>query len=292
MTVTADAMRTESGDPQVVTGWSGSPEYFQIREYQEFVPEAVVDVLHGRVAGVMFRGMVKPEVCTELAGRFWDSPHRMTRGVEAPGYYMGAYTWEKPTAQYLDDSEKFDEPLLDVLDVKDNPLQAFYQGLSEALGKEGAIVRRSRHEGRKGCRALLRSWHGAGKYALAPHDDNSQLTQPGQTDFEIQRVGDRPVAALNICLENSDGGRLVYWNMQADLESKRRLGVQYTGSAYPMETLEGIEQKWVTVNTGDVYVFNGSHIHAVEPNTDPELRRTSLAGMLGFIDDETVVSWT
>jgi hypothetical protein len=275
-----------------ITGWSGDEDYFVVKEFHEFSPEAVVDVLRGRYAGALFRNMVKPDDCAELARRFWASPARMTRGVEAPGYYLGAYTWEKPTAQYMDDSEKVAAAIDEFLDIPNDPLSVFYGGLSEALAKEGAIVRTSEHEGRKGCRALLRSWHGQGEYALAPHDDNSQLMQPGQVDFEIQKVGDRPVGALNICLENGSGGRLVYWNIQADEESKRRLGVEYTGSPYPIAGLEGIESKWIDVHAGDVYVFNGSHIHAVEPNTDPALRRTTLAGMLAFIDDDTVVTWT
>jgi Phytanoyl-CoA dioxygenase (PhyH). len=50
--------------------------------------------------------------------------------------------------------------------------------------------------------------------------------------------------------------------------------------------------KWIEVNAGDVYVFNGAHVHAVEPNTSPKLRRTTLAGIFGFRDDTTVISWT
>jgi hypothetical protein len=292
MSSTSAAATLDAASIKPVTGWSGDADYFVVREYQAFEPEAVLDVLRGKVAGVIFRGMIKPEDCAELANRFWNNPNRQTRGVEAPGYYMGAYTWQKPTAQYLDETEQIAAALDEYLDVPNNPLATFYGGLADVLAKEGGTVRLAQHEGRQGCRALLRSWHGQGEYALAPHDDNSQLTQPGQADFEIQKVGSRPTGALNICLENGNGGRLAYWNIQADVASKTALGVEYTGSPYPMASLEGFEMKWVEVNAGDVYVFNGNHVHAVEPNTDPSLRRTTLAGMMGFIDDRTVVTWT
>nr|WP_055701162.1 hypothetical protein [Streptomyces silaceus] len=275
-----------------VTGWSGTPDYFTIREYTTFEPRAVVDVLHGRVAGAMFRGMLAPETCRTVAERFWDSPHRRTRGVEAPGYFLGAYHYHKTTRAYLRESAEMAEALSAVVDVPDNPLRRFYGGLADALAPDGVDVRLARHDGAEACRGLLRSWHGQGEYALAPHDDRSQCTEPQQADFEIQRVADRHVVALNMCLENGSGGRLAYWNIQPDEDSKRRLGLHYTGSPYPLESLDGIEMKWLDVDPGDVYVFNGAHVHAVEPNTDPELRRTTLAGIFGFADDTTVVSWT
>ncbi|MEV6766732.1 hypothetical protein AB0N16_40135 [Streptomyces sp. NPDC051105] len=284
---------TESGAVAVpLTGWSGSAEYFTFREYDTYRPEAVVDVLLGKVAGVMFRGMVDPETRKELARRFWASTHRKKRGTEAPGYYLGTYHYHKTTETYLEESEQIAPALDEVLDVPGDPTAVFYGGLAEVLAPQGIEVRRARHGDRQACRGLLRSWHGQGEYALAPHEDLAQCTEPQQADFEIQKVAGRHVAALNICLENGDGGRLAYWNIQPDELSKRRLGLHYTGSPYPLESLAGTELTWIDVNPGDVYVFNGAHVHAVEPNTDPDLRRTTLAGILGFTDDSTVVSWT
>ena len=185
-----------------LTGWSGDEKYFDFHEYQEFVPEAVLDVLEGRVAGVIFRGMVPADVCTNLSQRFWDSPARKTRGVEAPGYYLGAYTWNKPTAQYLDESAEVNPALRELLDVPGNPMKVFYDGLGRVLAERGARVRPSVHDGRESCLALLRSWHGRGTFALAPHDDDSQCSDPQMADFERNGVFGRPVAALNICLQN------------------------------------------------------------------------------------------
>ncbi|WP_329314362.1 hypothetical protein [Streptomyces sp. NBC_01262] len=283
---------TSTAFGQRLSGWAGDADYFVFREYDAYHPRAVVDVLQGKVAGVIFRNMVTQDTCAQLAARFWASPARKTRGSEAPGYYAGAYHYHKTTEDYLNESERTAAGLNELLDIPENPLTAFYCGLADALAEQNATVRLAQHGGRDACRGLLRSWHGQGQYALAPHDDISQCTEPKQADFEIQRVADHHATALNICLENGGGGRLAYWNIQPDEACRHRLGLHYTGSPYPLETLEGIEVKWIDVNAGDVYVFNGSHVHAVEPNTDPSLRRTTLAGLLGFIDDKTVVSWT
>jgi hypothetical protein len=276
-----------------VTGWTGDPDYFTFREYDHFDPEAVLDVLNGRVAGVIFRGMVPREVCRTIAQRFWDSPSRRTRGVEAPGFYLGAYTWNKPTKQYLDESDAVNPALREILDVPGDPMKEFYAGLSAVLARQGAVVRPAQQGERRSSIALLRSWHGVGTFALEPHDDDSQCADPQMADFERNKVVGHQVAALNICLENDGGqGRLVYWNVQPDIESKRRLGIEFTGSPYPVESLEGFESRWIEVNTGDVYVFNGAHVHAVEPNSLKDHTRTTLAAMMGFIDDTTVVTWS
>jgi hypothetical protein len=276
-----------------VSGWTGDPDYFVMREYDRFVPEAVLDVLHGRAALVMFRGMVPRRVCENIAGRFWNSPDRMTRGSEAPGFYLGAYSWNKPTAQYFQESARVNPVMRELLDVPGDPMKEFYAGLGGVLAREGAKVRPGEYQGGSAAIALLRSWHGVGEFALAPHDDDSQCADPQMADFERRHVVDHSVAALNICLENDNaGGRLVYWNIQPDEESKRRLDIEFTGSPYPLDSLDGIESQWIEVNTGDVYVFNGAHVHAVEPNSDATQTRTTLAAMMGFIDDQTVVTWS
>jgi hypothetical protein len=285
-------MRSTITGKRRLTGWQGDEDYFRFREYHEYRPAAVVDVLRGRAAGVIFRGAVAPHTCEAIAERFWASSDRRTRGVEAPGFYLGTYHYHRTTKEYLDETARV-RPALDVvLDVPDDPLAAFYRGLAAALAGDGVTVRLAEHDGRQACRGLLRSWHGQGEYALAPHEDLSQCSEPKQADFEIQRVVDHHAAALNISLENGAGGRLAYWNIQPDLECRRRLGLHYTGSPYPPATLEGIELQWVDIRAGDLYVFNGAHVHAVEPNLDPSMRRTTLAGILGFIDGKTVVSWT
>lgn len=273
-------------------GWSGDADYFRFQEHQGYQPQAVLDVLRGKVLGAVFRGMVPAAVCTELAERFWRNGEARSRDGEAPVRYIGAYHYHKTTRTYLDECAEVEAALDDVLAVEGDPLTVFYDGLAGALAAEGGTVRRAAHEGREACRGVLRSWFGRGEFALLPHEDRGQCGEPQQADFEIQRTADHQICALNICLENGAGGRLGVWNIQPDENSKRRLGTVYTGSPYPVEALAGVESAWLTIDPGDVYVFNGSHVHAVEPSEAPDVRRTTLSGLFGFIDDTTVVSWT
>jgi hypothetical protein len=275
-----------------LTGWRGSPEYFRFLEPERFDPGLVVDVLRGKVAGVMFREAIDPAAASELVRRFWESPARKPRGgkvCESQGWYVGAYHFHKPTRQYLEESEAVAGYMDSLLDVPNEPSRWFRRELTARLAQEGVSFRLSEKDGLKACPALLRCWTLQGEYALQPHEDESQLRHPAQADFEIQRSLDYHVCAVNMCLENGDKGRLAFWNVIADEESKNRLGI-HAGNPYPPEVLEGIESIWIDVRPGDVYVFNGSHVHAVEAGTGS--KRTTVAWNMGFIDERTVVSWT
>ena len=276
-----------------LTGWQGSPEYFRFLELDRFDPGLVVEVLRGNVAGVMFRNVIDPAAAGELVRRFWESPARRRRGgevCESQGYYVGAYHYHKPTLQYLEESTEVAGYLASLLDIRNQPSHWFREQLTARLKQEGVTFRLSAKDGLEGCPALVRSWTFQGEYALQPHEDESQCRHPAQADFEIQRSVNYKICAVNMCLENGGKGRLAYWNVIPDGESKNRLGLYYSGSPYPPEVLEGIESIWLDVRPGDVYVFNGGHVHAVEAGDGS--KRTTVAWNMGFIDDRTVVSWT
>lgn len=277
-----------------MTGWQGDAGYFRFVELDHFDPDPVVDVLRGDVLGVVFRDVIDHAAAEELVRRFWDSPARKRRGgevCESLGYYVGAYHYHKPTQQYLDESAEIAGYLGSVLDVPNEPSRWFRARVDERLRRDGACLRLSQKDGREGCPVLIRHWNASGEYALQPHDDESQLHHPAQADFEIQRTPNYTVAAVNMCLENGDGGRLVVWNLVPDRESKERYGLELSGSPYPLEAVDGIESLWLQVRTGDIYVFNGGHVHGVEASAN-EGKRTTMAWNMGFCDDHNVVTWT
>jgi hypothetical protein len=277
-----------------VTGWRGGPEYYRFREYDQFDAGPIVDVLRGRVAGVMFRDVIDREAAHELLRRFWASPARKIREgevCESVGYYVGAYHYHKLTTTYLDESAEIADYLAAVLDVPNAPSRWLRESLARRLADEGVTFRLAEKDGRPACQALIRHWASSGDFALHPHEDESQCREPRQADFEIQRALRHHVCAVNMCLENGDGGRLVYWNVIPDDESKTRLGLYDAGSPYPPEALDGIEAIRLEVRPGDVYVFNGRHVHGVEASAGGG-KRTTLAFNMGFIDDRTVATWT
>ena len=276
-----------------LTGWQGSREYFRFVERDRFDPGLVVDVLRGGVAGVMFRGVIDPAAAAELVRRFWESPARKSRGgevCESQGFYIGAYHYHKPTRQYLEESAAVAGYLASLLDIPNEPSRWFREQLGARLAQEGVTFRLSEKDGLQGCPALVRSWNFQGEYALQPHEDESQCREPRQADFEIQQTLRYKVCAVNMCLENGGRGRLAFWNVIPDDTSKTRLGLYYAGSPYPPEVLREIESIWLDVRPGDVYVFNGGHVHGVEAGDGS--KRSTLAWNMGFCDDRTVVSWT
>jgi hypothetical protein len=285
---------TDTRNLSKLTGWQGDPDYFYFTELTEFNADPVVDVLHGRRLGVIFRGVIDPAVSAELERRFWHSPARKRRSgevCESQGCYIGAFHYHKLTKTYLEESAEIADDLDDLLDIPGEPSRWFRERLNERLATEGARLRLCAKDGKPGCSVLIRHWDATGDFALQPHEDFSQLSEPRQADFEIQRTPDHIVTAVNMCLQNGDGGRLVIWNVIPDLASRQRLGLHFSGSPYPSEVVEDHESIWLEIHPGDIYVFNGGHVHAVEASA-PGAKRTTMAWNMGFCDDSTVVSWT
>ncbi|MBV8932850.1 MAG: hypothetical protein JOZ47_22335 [Kutzneria sp.] len=281
---------TGTGLRQPVTGWRGDQSYFQFIDSHQFDVRLVEDVLRGRRAGVIFRGWADRREVADLVDRFWASPARRRRGeTEISGYYVGAYHYHKPTGQYLDESREAMAAVRSVLGGRNDPWHRFEAALRQYLAGHGVRYRLASDGRRSACPALIRSWDGAGEFSLNPHEDASQCREPKQSDFEIQRVLRYSPCAVNLCLENGARGRLFYWNVQPDDETKRRHGSYYAGDPYPTDTLVGVEKVCVDVFPGDLYVFNGAHVHAVEKNLG---RRTTVSCLMGFVDQNTVVTWT
>lgn len=290
----SDAARRRAGgscQPDV-TGWQGSPEYFRFIEADHIAPSMAMDVLRGRQLGVVFREVVSTSVLQALIANFTSSPGRQTRGADAPGEYLGAYHYNKTIDEYLDQTDAVRADLDAALDVPAEPLRLLRQQFREAFALFGITFRPARHGGREACAGIFRSWRGVGAFALAPHEDRSQCESPKQVGFEIQRVVAHAIVGLNVCLNNGSGGRLIVWNVRPDEAARARLGVQYTGSPYPTESLAGVERLLLDIRPGDIYLLNSSHVHAVEPVHHMDSTRITLSLLLGFVDDETVISWT
>jgi hypothetical protein len=115
---------------------------------------------------------------------------------------------------------------------------------------------------------------------------------PRQSDFEIQQVSAFEIASVNICISDAAPGQLKVWNIKPDQQTKDRLGISYEGIPYPRYMLETFQQISLPIRTGDLYVFNTAHVHAVGAITESDTCRVTIAALLGFIDQTTVVSWT
>lgn len=279
---------TVSQGSRRITGIEAKPEFFRLEERSEFDPKLVLDVLHGRSLGVIFRDVIPADAQKESAERFWSSPARRHREGE-PSHIIGSYHWNKSTETYLAETAAIADAVRDVLDVPDSPWHFFRSELGAELAREGAQLRIAEHAGAQACPALIRAWDKEGSFALEPHEDEAQCRDPRQAGFEIQHAPDYEVCAVNMCVEQGEGGRLVIWNIRPDAATRQLLGIEHTGFSYPGESLTEFGELRIDVRQGDLYVFNGAFVHAVDTTTG---NRTIVSFLMGFIDDRTVVSWT
>ncbi|XIG79410.1 hypothetical protein C1N81_43650 [Streptomyces sp. SGAir0957] len=271
-----------------MSGHQADKEFFRFEERGELDYGLVLDVLHGRRLGVIFRDVIPPSARKDLTDRFWASPARQHREGE-PSHYVGAYHWNKSADTYLDESAEVAEHVGKVIDAPDSPWHVFRDGVNEALRPHGASLRVARMDGRSACAALIRAWDKEGDFSLDPHEDEAQCKDPRQAGFEIQRVLEHDICAVNMCIEHTAGGRLVIWNIRPDDRTRRSLGIELTGLPYTAEDLADFDELRLDIREGDIYAFNGAFVHAVDANTG---NRTTVSFIMGHTDERTVVSWT
>jgi hypothetical protein len=264
------------------------PHFFRFDERFDLDPALVVDVLQGRRFGVIFRGVIPVATQKEMAAKFWSSPALRCRTGE-PSYHVGSYHWNKSIDTYLAETAEVADQVMEVLGVTDSPWHWFRSVLATELARQGASLRLAQMGGATACPALIRAWNKEGDFSLEPHEDAAQCLDPRQAGFEVQQVCNYDVCAVNMCIEHEDGGRLVLWNLRPDDETRRRLGIEHTGFSYPPDLLADFDELRIDVRAGDIYVFNGRHVHAVDANRG---NRTTVSFLIGFTDDRTVVTWT
>lgn len=272
----------------VLSGARLGGQAFGFQERTEFDPQLVLDVLQGRSLGVIFRDVIPEHVRKQMVARFWESPARRHREGE-PSHYVGAYHWNKPVETYAAEAAEVLPHVREVLDVPGSPWWLFHEQVGAALAREGAQLRVAETGGGCACPALVRAWDQQGEFALEPHEDTAQCRDPRQSGFEIQDVVAHEVCAVNMCIEHQQGGRLVVWNIRPDDDCRRRLGLVYTGFPYPHDALDDVDELRLDIHEGDVYVFNGGHVHAVDTTVG---HRTNVSFLIGYKDDQTVVTWT
>lgn len=274
-----------------IDGWRGSGDYLTFAESDGYDADALHEVLAGRRAGVVMRSVFGQVETGQLVERFDASPHTRRRLGDAPGSFLGAYHYLKPTQQYLDESADV-RPGLDSLLADFTPDEDFRRWVGGTLG---VPVRRAVGPcGGEAARCLLRSWDATGSYSLEPHEDESQCLYVGQSDFEVQRAAATGVFAVNICLSNTARSDLQMWNIRPSQQAKRDLGLSETGWPYPDTLLRNEQTTRVSPRAGDVYVFNGSLIHAVgRPDDDgPDARRVNLSYLMARAEGGALVTWT
>ncbi len=287
-----DAIRSWDSRTASLTGSRFSRRAFAAIECDRLQGEAAVDVLEGRRAAAIFRGAVGPGDCGQLKANFWNHPLRYTRGADAPAEYVGVFHYNKDLDSYLKEAAQAERELDRLFGAGVNPQQAFLDELRRPVAGLGeGQVRVAEHRGRKASRFVMRSWTTRKQFSLLPHEDAAQCRSHKQAGFEIQRAARNAIMSVNICVENSGGGGLRIWNIQPDDASRRRLGLDETGSPYPLESLDGHDSQLIDVRPGDMYCFNAKTVHAVEAMRGAQNRRATIAFLMARLDPATVLYW-
>lgn len=263
---------------------------FRFDEYDSVKPHALMQLLKGKRLGYIFKKAVSPRSLQIIRDNFWSSSKLTSRQDEVPAFYIGNYHYHKPLAQYLSDAKKSQNSLSTLFNGTENIVEAFLFTLADYIKPKDITLRVAQHQGQKASPYIMRAFCNKGEDILKPHDDEAQCLDPQQHGFEIQKVINFEIIAVNICLENDAGGNLQYWNFRPTKEIRQSLGIENTGYPYPKSVLNDYEKLELAVNPGDIYCFNGSYVHGVKKG-DGNTKRSTLSFLMGFIDENTVIYW-
>lgn len=251
----------------------------------------LLSILSGSSPAYLVKRVVSKTECDQI----WQNFQRLSaqrRHDNVPGIHIGGFHYGKTTDEYFEEVEANLPGTTELVSGTSDPISAVHEALGSALKQWGFSYRPASSRGRLAGRCIARSWTDGGEYALAPHEDRSQLQHPAQRGFEIQQVANKTVVGVNLCIRsNPQQGALLVWNKRPDEEERRRFGVEHLGYPYPSSFVKDQEYLRILPEPGDIYCVNGTLLHAVEKQKTGDTR-LSLSFIIGFIDDATVVHWT
>jgi hypothetical protein len=268
--------------------------YFQIVERNEIDWQLWIDVLHGKVAGAIFRGVLNQELRQQICHNFWRSLTLKQQGDGLPSYYEAfiGSSVTKPLEVYLDEVEQVRQDVQELFANTGDFFEFLLGGIRQRLADQGCLLRVAQHDdGRKAGECKIKSWgRKSGAFVLEPHDDEGPFRSPHLQGFEIGQLVGRTVS-VNICLENGEGGDLHYWNISPNDQTREALGFKYDNIGYPLEALVDFDKLVLSIRDGDIYLFDSTKIHAVGQLTNEKAKRLTLLWFMGFRDPTTVIYW-
>ncbi|WP_339367020.1 2OG-Fe(II)-dependent halogenase WelO5 family protein [Photorhabdus sp. RW14-46] len=258
---------------------------------------ALSALLDGHLAACRVRNFLPSEQSRKIIENFWCSSARTPRygeGIEGvEGYFIGASHIEKDTRQYIEEAENFRSAINEVFQDTINPIDRFIDQIVHFSSNNLRVMRPAMYHGVAAGNVKIVYWNNFGEFLLLPHDDLAQLSDPRQSDFEIQQIN--RVMAVNFYADvPQNGGQLKVWNIQPDDQSRSALGLTYSGFPYPSELLEDHASMVINIEAGDLVLLNGNLVHAVlNGNTisAPE-RRLLVTCFMGLQQNGDLIWWT
>jgi len=256
------------------------------------VPSVVRDLLANRAVGLHIKGYLDPAEARTIKDNFDLSDALQNRLDDVFAVKIGADQYAKASDEYVAEVEESSAQVAKLFHNARHIGEKARRDIQACL-PQGVGLRRAEYMGHLAGDIRGVKWLGEGEFTLAPHEDFSQLSHPGQEGFEIQEV-ETPVAVNIYPFVAPCAGRFRAYNIQPDEESRTLLGVTHTGYPYPQESLECFEYIELQVESGDALLFNGRFVHGVRGSScEGSKERLLLNFFVGAKKGgNCIISWT
>jgi hypothetical protein len=237
---------------------------FKVIELDGWQPDEFTRYWNDDMAAMVFHNAAPLIDLIRSFELFESHPGTRERTGDASGLYLGTYHWGKSASEYASECDRHRGQVDDFLAA--SGLGTIWRDALAAAdayaARNGGRVRTATWGATEACSPLVRLWHGEGEYSLVPHEDSSQCRTPGQEGFEIQEELAR-IRSLNLCIRNDGGGRLHLWDVKPSRRMKEDLHIGWEGGPYPQSFVRGYDTIELDIAAGDLYIFDGSYVHAV-----------------------------
>ena len=273
-------------------GQSHDQKYFRFHESATIDFDSIHQILRGKLLGTIIHNAIPSKDREIVAQNFWNSEVAKQRNDGVPAITIGAYHYKKTLNEYFDQVEQFKPHVDKLFHGANHFVNSFINSLTIYFSKKNIHFRLAKHNERYASRFVLRTCNSMSDFIILPHDDVAQCRTHNQKDFEITKIPNHEMVAVNMCLENFNDGELVMWNIQPNDATRKKLNIEETGYPYPAYLADDYEKITIPIQVGDIYCFNGRNIHAVYSKLKTERFRTTITFFMGFIDNQTIIYWT
>lgn len=275
-----------------ISGIIQNESYFTFHEGNSVDLDKIHDVLTGQLLGTVFHNALPAAESKTIANNFWNSEISRKQNDGVPAISVGAYHYKKDLVEYFKQVELAKPHVTNLFHGTINIVEPFIEKLTTYFEKKNVCFRAASHDNREASKFVIRSCNAFSDFVISPHDDIAQCTMKSQRGFEIEKIPNYEMIAVNMCLENHNGGQLHIWNMQPDNETRSSLNIEETGYPYPPNLVNEFNEIIMPIRTGDLYCFNGRNIHAVKSKIKSDKYRTTITFFMGYIDSKTIIYWT
>lgn len=250
------------------------------------------DVMTGQLDLVNFKGAVNSQLMADIADRFWQHPDLALRDDKVPANIIGTNSFLKTAKQYFDDVTGVQQKLALLFDDIENPMDTLFDKMRGGLKAQPVVVEPSRQDNINAPACRVMSWLDQESYALQPHDDIAQIENMKSQNTQLLGALNNTITAFNFYLEvPKKGGELRVWHWQPTTDERKALDLAHSGYGYSNEVLSQFDYTDISLDAGDLCVFNGSFVHGVL-NANGTGRRTIITNFMSYLEQDRIIYWT